>query len=73
MKAFLKHDRVLEFDCQPGDDVMQTLFQALAENTAVDGKPDDRVVSVPVKQGDRQQTTYFQLSHLVGLETLPVI
>ena len=49
---------------------MQILFQALAENTAIDGKPDDRLINV--KTSDEQQVGIFPLSQLIGLETLPV-
>ncbi len=70
LKAFLSDDRTLEFNCQPGDEVMQILFQALAENTAIDGKPVDRLIKVST--GDEQQVCFFPLSKLIGLETLPI-
>jgi len=70
VKAYLRHDKVLEFYCKRGDETMLTLFHALAENTAADGVPDDRLINVPTNDNDRHMA-YFRLSHLIGLETIP--
>ncbi|MDX2476061.1 MAG: hypothetical protein QNL05_01710, partial [Gammaproteobacteria bacterium] len=70
VKAYLCHDRVLEFNCKRGDETMLMLFQSLAENTAVDSVPNDRLITVSTN-GDDRQVTHFRLSHLIGLETIP--
>jgi hypothetical protein len=70
VRAFLSHGQVLEFNCQRGDETMQTLFLTLSENT-VSGKPNDRMIAIPAK-GESGDMSYFQTSSLIGLETIPV-
>lgn len=70
VKAYLCDNRVLEFNCQRGDETMLTLFHALAENTAVDDVTDDRLITLSTTDDDRQKA-YFQRSKLIGLETIP--
>jgi hypothetical protein len=71
VRAFLSLGKVIEFHCQRGDDTLQVLFQALAENTAVDGTSEDRLLAIPANEGD-ENMNYFLLSTLVGLETIPI-
>jgi hypothetical protein len=70
VRAFLSHGQVLEFNCQRGDETMQTLFLALNENT-VSGKLNDRMIAIPAN-GESANMSYFQASSLIGLETIPV-
>ena len=70
VKAYLCHDKVLDFYCTRGDQTMLILFQALSENTAADGVPDDRLITLSTNDNERQ-VAYFRLSQLIGLETIP--